>query len=274
MMKVSYCSTCFNRFYQLKYTLQSNIDAVKNDNLVEFILVDFNGDDSDEMKTWILENFETELNSGKLKYYQRIQKDFLWDGQVACNTSYRFATGDIIVNLDCDNFIRPNDSDIIRKEFELSPNILLHMSKYNFNTVCLIEKFGIQVEDQYKHFGQYESGDAGRFAILKDKLLEIGGYNELIKGMAYGDTDFIIRSLKNGLKYIHKKPFNDDNIVTNIPNKEDPIPEKEELYRRNFWIMYWRNKGISDNDIINNNLIANKSGFLEDLLNYTLIKPY
>jgi len=266
-MKISYCSTCLNRFCQLKDTLEKNLNAVKDDSLIEFIIVDFNGDDSIEMSNWILENFKNELDNSRLKYYKRKNKGFIWNVQIACNTSYRFSTGDIIVNLDCDNFIQINDSQIIRSIFDSTPNILLHMSKYNLGTITNIEKYDIKIKEEYKHLGTHETGDAGRFAILREKLLNIGGWDENIIDAFYGDTDFIIRSLKSGLEYVHKKPFDDDSIITNIPNP----PVSTERYNQ-LWAAYYRNTTISDHNIRNNILIANTNGFNENLSDYQLLK--
>lgn len=103
---LSFCITCKNRFHQISKTLRQNLD----DNslfseLVEFVLVDFGS--TDGLRKWVICNFRDELESGYLKYYYTEELPF-WHCSVAKDTSHLLASGEILVNLDCDNFTGPN----------------------------------------------------------------------------------------------------------------------------------------------------------------------
>ena len=138
-MKISYCITCFNRFWQLNKTLSYNFNSLINDNNIEIILVDFNGEDSDDIYNFIINNFQNEIINKKLYYYKRINNDFKWNMSIAKSVSHRLATGDILVNLDCDNYLQKDDSIFIRNLFTKNMNILVHMTTYNTNTSVLLD---------------------------------------------------------------------------------------------------------------------------------------
>lgn len=97
---------------------------------------------------------------------------------IAKNVSNLLATGDILVNLDCDNFIQKNDSFIIKREFKKENNIILHMSKYNKNTILFLEQYNFNIEDKYKKCKNDEIGDTGRICILRNNFNKLSGYDE------------------------------------------------------------------------------------------------
>ena len=72
-IKLVFVTTCFNRFWQLKQVYYDNVKLYKNNNQVRFILVDFKGDDSNNIEHFIRRNFPIELMTGKLKYFKRIE---------------------------------------------------------------------------------------------------------------------------------------------------------------------------------------------------------
>lgn len=263
-MRITYCTTCYNRFWQLNQTLRQNLEMVKDDDGCDFVLVDFNGDDSEQISGWILDNFKDEIKSGKLKYYVRKEKKFKWNVAVAKNVATMLSVGDIVVNLDCDNFIQKDDAKIIREKFLEDPNIIIQMSQYNKNSIQFLRQYGIPVDKQYEHMQQDEVGDVGRMAIPKKILIELGGYDEQFDFMGYEDTDLMIRLCKSGLKYVYIPPSK-HNGITNIPN-----PYNEET-KNIWWGTFLKNKSIGHNNIINGQLAANSRGLKEDLFNYKLV---
>jgi hypothetical protein len=67
---ISFLTICFNNFNKLKQTYYENVQKYKDNDAVEFLLVDFGGDDTTEIKEYIVTNFFYELKIDKLKYYK------------------------------------------------------------------------------------------------------------------------------------------------------------------------------------------------------------
>jgi predicted glycosyltransferase involved in capsule biosynthesis len=227
-MELSFCITCMNRTNYLKKTLLKNLIDNKNSK-VEFILVNFNSVDG--LENYINNNNEIKkyLVTKQLKYFN-YEKLKYWHSSIAKNIAHNYASGNILVNLDCDNFIGENGGDFIINYFkQLGNNIILSQSK---------EIFG--------------SGTAGRISILKNNFKKLGGYNEYFFPMGYQDTDLIERAKKINLKHINISK-NNDAIVNN---------KKESLINCDTNIDYITmencNKLISKINLENNEYVANK----------------
>jgi hypothetical protein len=103
---LSFCITCKNRLHQIMQTLLQNIsDNYLHHNLIEFILVDFA---TPGLWQWVKSKFHRELASGYLKYYYTEELHY-WHASIAKNTAHLLAKNDILVNLDCDNYIGHNE---------------------------------------------------------------------------------------------------------------------------------------------------------------------
>jgi len=227
-MELSFCITCMNRLDQIALTLLTNLKNNNNKN-VEFILVDFNS--SDGLKEYILENndFKKYLDTKQLKYYFTNKLKY-WHASIAKNTAHNFATGKIVVNLDCDNYIGENGGNFIIDIFkENNYNIIFSQSK-----------------------NIYGSGTFGRISLLKVHFINLGGYDESFYPMGYQDTDLINRAIKYNLKLIH--------IDKN--NKAIKNTKQESIKNCNTNISYNKmemlNRLKSSINIENKELIANK----------------
>lgn len=279
---IYYCITCYNRFWQLKQTLLNNInETVKaSDDNCYFILVDFNGDDSEQIKEHILsDELKKHIDNGKLKYYRREPQNgnkFIWNVSIAKSVSHRLAImdakknnptnfgDDILVNLDGDNFIQSTDNKRIRSVFEEKKgDVTLHMSEYNRNTVIFLRKYKVNVENKYNKPAKNEIGDVGRVAMTIEKYILSGGYDEQFSFMGYQETDLIIRLALLGCKYIHINLY-DKKFRTNIPNGKPTIKN----FVNRWWASFRKNKAISHKNIMNKKLTANTSGYIESLDKY------
>ena len=228
MIKISFCITCMNRFKQISKTLPKNLkDNIKNKDIVEFILVDF--DSKDGLQKWIFENFRDEIKSGYLKYYfsdELIQ----WHAPIAKNTSTMLANGKYIVNLDCDNYTGVNGGKWVLDKFEkFGDNILLHQS-----------------------LGIYKSGTMGRISMTKKNFVKLGGYNQQFFPMSHLDGDIVDRSKKIGMEY-HLDPDREFNqAITNTK-----VESVKNCVNKNYEIMKQINYYISQGNIRNGEYIAN-----------------
>jgi len=228
LMELSFCITCMNRLHQISQTLLTNLKH-NNNQSVEFILVDFNS--SDGLKEYILDNneFKRYLDTKQLKY-NIIDRLKFWHASIAKNTAHNLATGKIVVNLDCDNYIGENGGDFIINIFkENNYNIILSQSK-----------------------NIYGSGTFGRISLLKNNFIKLGGYDESFYPMGYQDTDLINRAVKYNLKLIHI----DKNNKAIKNTKQDSIKNCNTNISYNKMEMF--NKLKSNINIENNELTVNK----------------
>ena len=171
-LKLSFCITCMNRFHQLSKTLPINLENNRKlDKDIEFILVDFNS--TDGLKDWVLSNFKNELKSGYLKFFQKELKS--WHACVAKNTAHNMASGDILVNLDADNFTGPNGGEYI---------------------IDIYEQYGRHSTVMHLYSG-WSNGSCGRIAVSKKLFFEVGGYDQNLGPMGMEDIDLLGRLINN-----------------------------------------------------------------------------
>jgi hypothetical protein len=175
---LSFCIACRNNLYQLQKTLRKNIDDnILHQNLIEFVLLDF--DSKDGTCEWVTKNFQKELKTGYLKFY--LTKELThWNTSIARNTAHICATNDIAVNLDCDNYTGVwGGVHVIRMFRQYGENILFHQ----FN-------------------GKMNDGSYSRISVFNKYFKLLGGYDESFESVGYQDQDLILRFIQYGLEYI------------------------------------------------------------------------
>jgi hypothetical protein len=234
MLKISFCTSIMNRYWQIKDTLAQNLkNNWINRNRVEFILVDFNS--TDGLFEYIIQNFRKELKCGFLKYYICFTEKY-WHAPKCKNTSHCLGNYDILVNLDCDNYTGPNGGMFIINKFEALPrNSIIHQGEK-----C------------------YKKGNTGRICYYKEDFLNIGGYNQKMLAMSVQDTDIIKRLEMNGSTKIH---INDKKYNNTIPNdKNESIKNtKEKTLNISYKEMYNYNYQIHFLSLKQKEYVANKN---------------
>ena len=230
---LSFCITCKNRMHQIRHTLRKNLqDNRMHSDSIEFVLVDFSSRDG--LREWITGNFQDELASGYLKYFYT---DNLpqWHACVAKNTVHLCATGNILVNLDCDNFTGVWGGAFLIKTF----------SKYS--DLCVVHQFGGIIGD----------GSYGRISVKRDFFYSIGGYDESFEPMGYQDDDLLERLTAIGLKYI---ACSNRLYSLAIPNtKEEGISQTQST--KNYSQMIDANFEKSRRNLSDGRLVANHGKF-------------
>jgi predicted glycosyltransferase involved in capsule biosynthesis len=109
--------------------------------------------------------------------YARDLSNHPWHKSVATNAAHRLARGDILVNLDCDNFIG-EATQLIRAGF--APDVdVIHLWS-----------------------GERGDGSCGRVAISRDAFYRLGGYDESFHPMGYQDMDILERARARGMKLL------------------------------------------------------------------------
>ena len=185
-LKVSYCTTCKGRLHHLKQTLPANLKAEEGNPNVEFVVLDYGSEDG--LGQWIKENFSAEIASGRLRY-ARYEPAPHFKTSHAKNMAHRLSTGDILCNVDADNFIAPNFSRWLIKAHSGHAHALS----------CLLP---ITVEDlQERRENELKGvkppgfgGGAGRVAINRKTFEKLGGYDESYEGWGFEDMDLMLRA--------------------------------------------------------------------------------
>lgn len=172
MIKISFCATCKNRLWQLVETMPSNMSAVLGADDVDMVLLNYHSDD--QLDQYVLDCFSSELKSGKLKYFKLGTERQYFDMSYAKNVVHRLATGQVLFNLDADNYI----GEIIPELRVLAVNELLLPL----------------------HVTGTDTARFGRIGLHKSAFHSLRGYNEKITGMGNDDSDLTSRAVSQGLK--------------------------------------------------------------------------
>lgn len=185
--EISLCTTCANRFDQFHETFETNYQILLKSPDVEWIIVNFGS--TDQLHDYMIEKLP--FLSRRVTYIRELSSRG-WHMSIAKNVAHRSASGNVLMNLDCDNFIH-NSLEAIRSS---SLKILHHWS------------------------GEIGDGTRGRISVDRDIFYSLGGYDESFYPMGYQDTDFLNRALASGIEIGKNKM--DSNLP--IPNtKQDSI---------------------------------------------------
>ena len=196
--KISYCTTCKGRTHHLKQTLRANMDMEAGNPNVEFVVLDY--DSRDGLQKWIRENFADELKCGRLRYgYHGPAEHFHFAH--AKNLSHRLATGDILCNLDADNFLAPGFSQWLDKKFTQQPHSVVTPQLLTAPDLVTNTILRFTVAQRRAKFGM-----AGRLALHRDDFQRLGGYDERIEGHDGDDLNLAKRARDAGLKCVATPP--------------------------------------------------------------------
>lgn len=166
-----------NRLHHIKKTLPKNIEDNKLYPNVEFVLLDYNS--SDGLEEWVKTEMKEHLASGVLKFYRTTDNPY-FDRSHSRNMVYKLATGEVICNVDADNYTGNGFAEFINKEFNKDEHVYL-------------------VADTKKRF-YFLRNAFGRFCVKRDVLLELGGLDEEMKSYGSETMDLYARLDKYGLK--------------------------------------------------------------------------
>jgi hypothetical protein len=101
-IRVSYCTTCHGRLWQLALTLFDNLDRLKADE--EMVLVDYGSPDGLNRFVESSQRCRQAMEQGRLTYvFTEVKK---YNCARAKNLAHRLARGDLLVNLEPDDSIR------------------------------------------------------------------------------------------------------------------------------------------------------------------------
>lgn len=170
-MKISFCITCMGRLHHLKETLVKNAEDNSDHPAVEFVLLDYNS--PDQLERWVKDSFPGFLD-GRLSYW-RERSAVRWNMPHAKNLAHILATGDIVCNLDADNWTGKGYAKLLDQTFSEKPGkIVTHV---------------------------HQGGFGGRVALLKKDFMSLRGYDEELSfGWGWEDNDIKTRAESAGLE--------------------------------------------------------------------------
>ena len=190
-MKISLCTTCMGRAHHLKKTLPQNIrdnppTAVTQ---IEFIVLNYNS--RDDLDSWMLSTMSPHIKSGRIRYFKTNEPKY-FDVSHAKNIAHVAAVGDVLCNLDADNYLGRGFCTLLDDEFSKNPHAILHF--FAGATRNSPASFDWKIRsDQNSTFG--------RICLRRKDFLALGGYDETIGPMLFEDWDLINRAVDLGAKY-------------------------------------------------------------------------
>ena len=182
-MKISFCTTCMGRAHHLKQTLPRNLaDTVdwSRPDAVEFVVLDYSS--PDDLARWMhTDPVLTPYRDAGILRFARCPGQTHFRHSHAKNMAHALATGDVLVNVDADNFVGPGFADHLREIFTRHPNAVVTPNRL----------------DARLNVGAHR-GCMGRLALSRRTFRRLGGYDESerFRGWSGEDTDLLIRAIK------------------------------------------------------------------------------
>lgn len=172
-LKISLCTTCMNRAHHIKFTLLKNIQDNQKYQKFEVVLLNYNS--GDDLDRWARKKLDKFVKSGQV-IYAKTHDPSSFNPSHAKNLAHCLATGDILVNVDADQFVGEGFCKFINDFFKSIPN-----------------RFSLQF------LGALST--SGRIAVSRKDFFEIKGYNEELTSNQFGyeDYDFLCRLEESGV---------------------------------------------------------------------------
>jgi hypothetical protein len=175
--RISFCTVSMNRMHHIMQTLPANIQDNEDYPELEFVLLDYNS--SDELDKYVHESLYEHIENGKLKYYKTFGPQYFHRSH-SRNLLFKLASGDLVCNIDADNFTGSGFASYINEEFNKDQNIFLTTLKQN------VSKF---TRDVY-----------GRLCLKKNDFYKVGGFDEQMANYGFEDYDLANRLEMAGVK--------------------------------------------------------------------------
>jgi hypothetical protein len=192
---IIFCTTCKGRAQHIEQTLPKNLADNAGYPNCKFVVLDYNSPDhlQDYLRS---EVFKPLIDSGRLVVYKFTESGPFRMAH-AKNMAHRLGIiegGEILVNLDADNFTGPNFADYIAEKFARfwDSNIKMNQASIVPGTFLWANR------NQPSHL-RYPKGCNGRIVVESSAFLKAGGYDET-KYSTWGpdDKDFHFRLRRLG----------------------------------------------------------------------------
>lgn len=169
--KISFCTTVMNRLHHLQKTLPQNIVDNNDYYNVEWVILDYNS--TDGLEDWYKSNANVLGNN--VRYFRTTEPQH-YKRSHSRNMAFRLSTGDILVNLDADNYAGRSFARYISKMMQNHPGSYLAAD----------ENISADV--------------SGKVCVARDHFFAVGGYDETVESYGFEDFDLKERLEKYGVK--------------------------------------------------------------------------
>jgi len=233
-LSISFCTTCMNRLFHLKQTFIPSIRDNINYPNVEFVLINYNSQDG--LDEWARKALKSYIDQGIVNYYHTTEPKKFHISK-AKNLAHKVAKGDIVVNLDGDNFAG--------KDFAYYVNYIMQKRGENFIF-------------QFKKAPYW--GTEGRIALMKKYFMELGGYDESLEAIGHEDHDLMDRGKVIGMKY---ENIQIENFLHYLSNTTKEKSQNCDENPENYYNYESRNRIKSQENIAAGKIKANPNGWGE-----------
>lgn len=180
MYSISLCITCMDRLYNLKKTLPVNLGLEQGYPFLEFVVLDYNSKDG--LGEWIKNNMMEHIESGRISYYRTEEPEY-FSMSHSRNIAFKVARGDIVLNLDADNYTAKDTEDPPKEPHSY-----------------FINRMANETTSKKAIFAKGKSSMHGRIGFYKNEFInDLGGYDEGLLGYGHDDHDLVKRAW--GLDY-------------------------------------------------------------------------
>lgn len=255
-LKISICTVCMNRLHHLKQTLPQNIDNNISYGNIEFVVLGYSSKDG--LAQWIKTEMRQFLNMGILVFYETNEPKYFHMSH-SKNLAARCATGEIICNVDADNFIGKGFASWINRLFQQPERIFISPNPNSSSRDCL-----------------------GRICVRTKDFLLCTGYDENMVRYGFEDRDLKQRLRLLGLKNVFIENQKFLNAITHEDqerlendgslNQFDKILIKFIDYKSSYLLFLLKNNSYCLGIVLDNRL--QNSLYAENLLSKNRIHQY
>lgn len=209
--KISFCTVCMNRLSHLMQTLPANLSDNCDYPNLELVLLDYNS--SDNLEEYVKSRLQEPIRTGRLIYYKTLTPKY-FNRSHSRNLAFQLASGDIICNIDADNYTGKGFASYVNSRFCESSDIFmttLNVAKINFGS------------DVY-----------GRVCLKKEDFVHVRGFDESMRDYGYEDFDLVNRLEMRG---VNRHVLEDGNYLKVIVHttedricNEEPFQNFERLF--------------------------------------------
>jgi glycosyltransferase involved in cell wall biosynthesis len=196
---ISLCTTCMGRLSDLVLTLPKNIANNSDYPHLEFVLLDYNSQDG--LEKWVMENMTAQIESGRLVYARTTEPKW-YDMAHSRNVAFKLASGEIVCNVDADNWTGPGFAAMLNRLANERPKQAVFVKGWQLLR--------------------------GRVGVYRQEWMDLlGGYDESLTGYGHDDQDLVdralmlkFRSMWFGGQYVTRIRTEREVKVENMENKK------------------------------------------------------
>ena len=237
--KISICTTCMGRTNDLRQTLLQNI----NDNIsygnVEFVVLNYGS--KDDMHDYMMSNeIRKFIKSGIIRYLRTKSPNF-FSMSHSRNIAFLNSTGDIVTNVDADNYTGFGFAEFINR----------------LNESCI---------DKKPFFSKGKRGLHGRIGVRKSDFISLGGYDEDLSGYGWDDHSLLLRAMMSDYRLMWWHGNSSIDFTKRIKTPRNLVGQS--MLNKNWKETEKKNQEITLQKINSGNLVVNRNklwGTVDDL---------